>query len=420
MNSSLSRACAIVACSIVFSACSSATSQESPSQSAVQLNTPQSVSPGSIAPAPMARTAILPPSVMQSATVRKTQSDIANLSYTQIPGAASFAAAAPDSSLYVLSNQPGGGDKYIWHYSSGSWTNIPGLAARLSVAPNGTLFAINSGGGAYSYSSGTWTALGGGCRDLSAAADGSLYVISNTGGSDGAIWHFASGTWTQQPGSGNRIAASWDPNSHAVPGGTITPGGFYVVTSQGSIYYLASSGYIQVSGTASSVAPITGGVFALGYPADLNNGNIIYYYNLDIPGWSVRGGSGISISSDSRTLYVIAPSGAIYSSAVVPTCTSGTATISFSPQCLAFYSPTGPSQSFTVSENGYSGTFSIVQASSTCLTSPPIATISPTSGATMFSVSPQQLGLCTFVVMDTIGNQATFNVSVSTVTVVGQ
>jgi len=263
----------------------------------------------------MAHTAILPASAMQSATVRTTQSDIQNLSYSQIPGAASYAAAAPDGSLWVLSTQPGGADKFIWHYSGGSWTNISGLASRLSVAPNGTLYAINSGGGAFSYSGGTWTAFGGGCRDLTAAADGSLYVISNGGGSDGAIWHYSGGTWTQQPGSGNRIAASWDTQSYTIPAGTLTPGGLYVINSLGSIYYLGSSGYIQFPGAGSAVAPISGGLFVLGYPTD-PNGNGLYYYDLNNPGWSAKPGAGVSISTDGTPLYIISSSGAIYYSRV--------------------------------------------------------------------------------------------------------
>jgi len=256
---------------------------------------------------------------MQSATIRTTKSDIQGLNYTQIPGAASFAAASPDGSLWALSTQPSGPDKYIWHYSGGNWTNISGLASRLSVAPNGTLYALNSGGGVYAYTSGTgiWSAVGGGCRDLSVASDGSLYIISSGSGADGAIWHFAGGSWTQLMGSGSRIAASWDPNTYASPAGSITPGGFYVANSQGSLYYFSTSGYVQIPGAASSVAPITGGLFALGYPSD-PNGNVLYYYDLANPGWSAKGGSGASLSSDGKTLYIVGASGNIYSSPITP------------------------------------------------------------------------------------------------------
>jgi len=263
---------------------------------------------------------------MLAANIRTTEGAIVGLNYVQIPGAASYAAAAPDGSLWVLSTAPGGPDKYIWHYSGGSWTNIPGLASRLSVAPNGTLYAINSGGGAYSYSGGTWTGLGGGCSDITAAADGSIYVLSNgnSAGSNQAIWHYSSG-WSQVPGAGVKIAASWDNNSYLQPSGTVSAGGLYILNSIGNIYYEnPNTTFLELPANASAAAPTTvGGVFVLGYPTNAN-GNSIYYYDLSTPGWSTQAGSGVSISSGGSKLYVIGASGAIYSSPVTATCTSST------------------------------------------------------------------------------------------------
>lgn len=303
----------LAALALVFAGCSG--HNPVPTQT-VQPRTPQSVSPGTIKPAPMAKTTVLPSSAMATASSsRKPMAAINGLSFSQIPGAASYAAAASDGSLWVLSTQPAGADKYIWHYVNGTWTNISGLASRIAVAPNGTLFAINSGGGAYSYANGAWSAFGGGCRDLTAASDGTLYVISNGGGPDGAIWHYASGAWAQMPGSGNRLAASWDSGYYTIAAGAITPGGFYVINSIGSIYYLGSSGYVQLPGAASAVAPINGGLFALGYPAD-PNGNVLFYYDLASPGWNTKGGSGVSVSSDGTNLYVIGASGGIYTSKI--------------------------------------------------------------------------------------------------------
>jgi len=245
-----------------------------PQSSGIMLDTPKSVSPGSITPAPMAQTAILPASVMNV----RPQSAIQGASWTQIPGAASYAAAAPDGSLWVLSTAPAGPDKYIWHYVSGAWTNISGLATRLSVGPNGTLYAINSGGGTYSYSGGAWTALGGGASDITVAGDGSFYVLSNgnAAGSDQAIWHYTN-SWSQVPGSGVRIAASWDPNSFTLSNGTVSANGLYVLNSAGSIYFKnPDNTYVQLPGSAAAVAPTTiGGVFVLGYPTN-TNGNSIY------------------------------------------------------------------------------------------------------------------------------------------------
>ena len=287
----------------------------SPQTGGIMLDTPQSVSPGSIAPAPMAKTAILPSSVMNV----RPQSAIQGLNWVQIPGAANFAAAAPDGSLWALSTAPSGADKYIWHYVSGTWTNISGLASRIAVAPNGTLYAINSGGGAYSYDGASWTALGGGCSDITAAKDGSIYVLSNgnSAGSDQAIWHNVSGTWSQVPGSGVRIAGSWDANTYMLSSGTIASGGLYVLNSIGSIYYEnTNNSFVQLPGNASAVAATTiGGIFVLGYTAN-SSGNSIYYYDLNNPGWNTQSGAAVNISTDSAHLYAIATSGGIYSTPI--------------------------------------------------------------------------------------------------------
>ena len=307
----------------LLTACSSSAVRQTPIGNGVNLATPQSVSPGSIIPAPMARTVILPPSVMVAATVRTIEAKIQGVKYVQIPGAAIAASGASDGSLWALSTQPSGPNKYIWHYSGGTWTNISGLASAVSIGANGTLYAINSSGGAYAYNNGTWTALGGGCSAITAASDGSFYVLSNgnSAGSDQAIWHYAAG-WSQVAGAGVAIAASWDPNNYTQSNGTVQAHGLYVLNSIGNIYYENTSGngtFVQLPGSASAVAPTTvGGVFVLGFPSS-SIGNSIYYYNLNVPSWSTQPGSGVSISAGGDVLYVINMSGAIYSSPIIPT-----------------------------------------------------------------------------------------------------
>jgi sugar lactone lactonase YvrE len=302
------------ALSLALAGCSGSR-QTTPQSGGTMLETPQSVSPGSIAPAPMAKTAILPASVMNV----RPQTAIQGLNWTQISGSASLAAAAPDGSLWVLSDQPSGANKFIWHYANGSWSNISGMASRIAVAPDGTLYAINSGGGTYSYSGGTWTALGGGCSDVTVAKDGTIYVLSNgnSAGSDQAIWHNVSGTWSQVPGQGVRIAGSWDASSYMLSGGTVAAGGIYILNSIGSIYYEnTNNSFVLLPGSASAVTATTnGGIFVLGYPADAG-GNSIYYYDLNNPGWNAQSGASVSISTDSAHLYAIASSGGIYSTPV--------------------------------------------------------------------------------------------------------
>jgi len=297
-----------------------------------QLSLPKSVSPASIHAAPMAKTAIRPASEM----ARRPQGAIEGANYTQIPGTASSVAAAADGSLWALSDQPSGPDKYIWHYASGTWTNITGEASQIAVAPNGTLYAINSGGGAYSYSGGTWTVLGGGSSAITTASDGSFYVLSNGNTTcltcqpaDQAIWHNVGGTWTQVPGAGVSIAGSFDTGTYVLTGGSVAPGGFYIANAEGTVYYENTDGsFVQLPAAASMLAPTTvGGVFGLQYPADAN-GSAIYYFNLDSPGWSQQAGNGVDISSNAGQLFVVAASAGIY---VTPVTASATPTPTASP-----------------------------------------------------------------------------------------
>ena len=282
------------------------------------LTTPQSVSPALIPAAPMAKTAILPSSVMMI----KPQTAIGGLNWTQLPGAASAVAAAPDGSLWALSTQPSGADKYIWHYASGTWTNIAGLAAFITVTPDNTLYAVNSGGGTWKYSGGTWTSLGGGAAGITGAVDNSIYVLSNGGSTtDKAIWHNVNGTWTQVPGSGVAIGASWDTHGPFIQSnggsGTIANGGFYILNSLGVIYYENPDGSLAtLPGNATAIAPTTiAGVFVLGFPGD-PNGNGIYYWDLNASQWNVQPGSAVAIATDSAHLYAVAFNGSIYSTPV--------------------------------------------------------------------------------------------------------
>ena len=288
-------------------------------QASVHPPTPQSVSPALVPPAPMAKTAILPSSAMRSPIT--SMSAIQGLNWAQIPGAASQVAAAPDGSLWALSTAPAGPDKYIWHYALGNWTNISGLAQYITVTPNGTLYAVNSGGGTFSYNGTSWTALGGGAAGITAAPDNSIYVLSNGAppGSDQAIWHNVAGTWSQVPGSGVTIAASWDtagPFAEAV--GTIRAGGLYILNSAGTIFYENSDGsFAQLPGAASAIAPTQAlhGTFVLGYTSN-SNGNAIFYYDLNASQWYVQSGAGVAMSAGPTNLFVVASSGAIFTTPV--------------------------------------------------------------------------------------------------------
>lgn len=297
-----------------------------------QLPTPKSVSPAVVKPAPMAKTAILPASAMTALTphgARRPQMALRGPQWTEMSGAAAQVAVSPaDGSLWVLSTQPAGPDKNIWHYAGGAWTNISGLASQIAVAPDGTLYAINDGGGTYQYSqfSSSWSALGGGARFITTDSSGNVVVLSNAGGGpDYGIWKNVYGSWSQAPGSGVALAGSLDKGTYNAPLGTISPGGVYVLNSAGSIYYLnADNTYAALSGRASAIAPtVTGDLFALGFPVNAGGGPI-YHFDLQTSGWTQYGGSGTSLSvSDSpwtsgSNLYVVSGSaGAIWYSPIV-------------------------------------------------------------------------------------------------------
>ena len=408
----------VVAAAAALAACGGGANVTSPPQP--QLVMPASVSPALVPIAPMAKTAIQRASAMTSP--RSTKGRIQGPNWSQIPGSASQVAVAPDGSFWALSDSGIGKDRYIWHYASGAWSNISGMAMAIAVAPNGTLYAINSGGGTFAYASGNWTGIGGGASAITAAADNSIYVLSNDAASDHPLWHYST-NWSQVPGSGVSLAASPDSGTYTTPGGTIAPGGIYVLNSAGGIYYLHGSTYATLPGAASAIAPTgNGGVFALGSPFQ-PSGNNLYYYDLSSPGWSVPGGAGVSLSSSSTNLYVVGANGGIYATQIVaaatptptPTPTPSPAALVLTPNALTFTATgSAAAQTSTATEAGYGGTFSASTAN--CAG---IASISPASGST-FTVTPVAAGTCTFSIKDSILQAATLTITVTTTQVGGQ
>lgn len=294
-----------------------------PATSTGTLAKPNSVSPGLIKPGSMAKTKILPASVMRSPSNRRI--DLVGRGWAEVPGTASQVAASPDGSLWVLSDQPAGPDKYIWHYVNGAWQNISGMASELAVPPaagNNFLYAVNSVGGVWIYniSTATWFSIGGGVKSIALDTNGDLYAVSNSTGGDAALWEYPSGSsssWQQIEGSGTIVGGNADQNPYTLPSGSIGPNpGTFILNSAGSIYYenIGASGmsFGSIPGAASAVAPTTNaGVFVLGYPAN-SSGQTLYYYNFAMPGWVAESGSGVSISDNPFGLYVVGASGAIY------------------------------------------------------------------------------------------------------------
>lgn len=385
---------ALVFCGAILSACSA-------HGGAVPTRSPQirGLSPADVRPAPMAKTHVLPAGAMHTV---KPDSDLQGAGWAQIPGSATQAAAASDGSLWVLSTDPAGPDKYIWHYSNGNWVNIPGLASQLAPAPDGSLYVINSGGGTYHYTGGSWTALGGGAAAITAANDGSIYVVSND--SSRAIWQNDFGTWVYIGGSGTLLAANLDKNTYSVNGGTVGPYGLFVVNSTGGIYYTTgSSGYMQFPGGASAVAPTTGGVFVLAYPAS-TDGESLYYYDYNSGSWKGESGWGISLSANAQDLYVVSSDHGIYESPLQ------SSPMSAAPASLSLMG-TGSNNMQTFVINGGAGGFA-ASGYDTGVVSVTTDTIDPSQ----FDVTPVAAGSTTITITDASGATLAVPVTVTTAT----
>ena len=244
-----------------------------------------SISPGSVHPGPMVQTQRLPASAFTGG--KRAAVAVNDPNWSVVVGGASAVTVSPadpincpgtttgHGSVFVLSPEPVGPDKYIWEGDGqGNWCNLPGLASQIAVTPTGTLYAVNSSNELYSFDGTSWTGIAGRAVAVTAAADGSLYVLSNENGSgDEPIWHYSGGTWTGVDGSGVQLASSWDSKSYSGAGGTIPADALFVLTSQGYIYATTDgSSYVGVPGSASFIAPVVvndassnpgGGIYAL-------------------------------------------------------------------------------------------------------------------------------------------------------------
>ena len=280
--------------------------------------TPNAISPKAVPIPPMLGLDTTRPPM----SLRMPQSSIVPLNFTQLPGAATWVAASPDGTFWVLSTQGiPSGDKFIYHYINGSFVNVPGAAIRIAVGPDSTPWVLNAAGGIYHLVNGVFTGIAGGASELSVGGSASAIVvdvISNQApGPYGAgVYQYSvnTGTWTQLPGAGVTVAASIDPGTYSIL--NIRPGGFYVTNQFGGIYYdNLGLGFEQLPGGAIRLAPTaTGGLFALGDPGATQHG--IYYLDLSTGVWTQMSGAAICISANSTNVYAIGAAGGIYVSPI--------------------------------------------------------------------------------------------------------
>jgi len=384
----------------------------------IQMATPKSVSPALVKTTPMVKTPIQPASAMAG---RHPATAIVPQSWTQIPGSATQVAAAADGSIFVLSDQPAGADKYIWHYASGTWTNIPGLASQISVAPNGTLNVINSSGAIYAYSAGNWSSPGGGAKSIATLSDNSIVVVSNAGAGDQGLWRNNGTSWQQLAGGGVGVYGSQDPSSHTVGGNPVNPGGVFILNNAGEIYYEnTDNSFAQLPEHASSLASRPGGLFALAAGPAGAGGNAIYYFDFDAPPWSLQTGAAVSLSVGlDNELFAVSSAGGIYETDTgTPAPTSSptpTPTTSPTPVVTPTSSPTPGSplavnpnpisllqtgaSSVTVTESGFSGSITAVSSDTGVLTVA-ASPVTMTAGTATVNISAVASGSTTLTVSD--------------------
>ena len=268
----------------------------------------RAVNPASILVPPM-HSAMSPTSAMSE---RRPQDAAYQSQWTQISGSATEAYAAPDGSIYALSDQSayGGSDRYIWRYVNGQWFNLPGSAVRLAVGRDGKLWAVNSAGGIYFYQNNTWIGIAGGANDITVGSDGQPYVISNTAcNSYGcAIFKYTGSTWNELPGWAARVFANPDSKSYAYNGSVIS-GGVYVINRQNQIFVYNPSinVWLSIAGGASPwLAPTeNGGIFALGTSLTAAGTRPIFYFDFITDTWTEFSGAASAISTDSVNLLAI-------------------------------------------------------------------------------------------------------------------
>lgn len=265
------------------------------------------------------------------------------LTWSQLPGAVSSVAVAPDGSIFALSTAPAGVEKNILHYVTGRWIAVPGLtAASIAVGPTGILYAAKVPNGVYAYEGTSWKSLGGAGLDaLTTGADGSVYALGALAdkGGDRVVWRkLGAGAWTRQATTGVLLAGSFDPATYAVKGvGIVRPGGYFVLKSSGAISYSLPSGTsVRFPGTASDIVPVTGGFFALLYPAAASGAGLISF-DYATARATAEPESGRSLAAGHAAngpwsrLYVVAASGAVYTAAL---------TFSVTPKITEFPLPT--------------------------------------------------------------------------------
>jgi virginiamycin B lyase len=267
--------------------------------------------------------------------VRRPERARAGLTWTELPGAATAIAASVDGSLWGLSTLPAGqADKHVIHLVGNTWTTVSGYADRISTAPDGAPYVVSSSGGVYSYRNGSWTPVNNSqqlASTATAGADSGIYFLSRTAGSvtgNFTVWRKPWGATglIQLPGAGTQIAASFDTSTYTVPGvGALAPYGYFLLQSSGVITYYSPQGTqaVQFPVSASAIAPVLGGFYALSYPRTAA-GETVYYFDYASGTTTVEPGRYVALSAygsvgTSPHLFALDSQNHVWSTPITPT-----------------------------------------------------------------------------------------------------
>jgi hypothetical protein len=207
-----------------------------------------------------------------------------------------------------------GGDHYIYQWQNSNWARQPGAATQIAISPGGHHpWVINHLGQVFYWNDGEFDlAPGNACATSigvgpATTADpyGIPWIIGCNGGksTNGSIYYLNGSTWVQYSGDANQVAVS----PEGIP---------WVLQANGNIFYLDGSNWKQGPGCATSIAVgPSSAPFAIwaGDPWIIGcNGNIYQFQFgaswVQLPGVA----SNISVSPDLGVPWIVNSSGAIF------------------------------------------------------------------------------------------------------------
>jgi len=164
---------------------------------------------------------------------------------------------SPIGTPWVLGTaQTSEGDYYVYQWQNGSFVQTDGAGLQIAVSPEGYAWVVTHLGTIYYWNGSTFLPAPAGCAtaigvgpNLYGSQYGDPWIIGCNGSevSNGSIYQLQGSTWVEQPGAANRIAVS--------PEGVA-----WVIDEAGTVFYWNGAGFSAgPAGCANSIAagPVT-------------------------------------------------------------------------------------------------------------------------------------------------------------------